>query len=178
LSNGTHARNGQLKHLDQRSDHRVKVVYFLAVSEPGSDEMPIIKIGETGDYAKRLKQHMTPKFGREYVIEELCVVRGTKQCESQVHRYFEQHNLGVPGEKELFKAHADVVDYIRWLREQSFTWVPGDEQLPSIEATPHVAFDLWMPTPDRRREPPKQVGLFNELGALRLPPRELTTDDF
>jgi len=176
LSASPTVSNGQSKTLDQRSDHKVNVVYFLAVYAAGQDEMPSIKIGESSDYDKRLKQHRKSKFGVSIPVEELCVVRGLPSDEKTVLNYFKQHR--VDGEVETFRAVPEIVDYIRWLRDQHFVWVPGDGQCSPICKLEHADAGRWIPSPERVKPAPKQLGLFSEYGPLRLPPRVVTADDF
>ena len=137
---------------------------------------PVIKIGETGEFAKRLRDLSKSKHGVQFDVEPLCVVRGTRSDEQAVFRYFDNHK--VYGEEETFKAHDDLLDYIRWLRDQYFVWVPDDPNCPAIEDMEMVDANLWMPRPERKTPPPQQTGLYPEWGPLQLPPRVLTVDDF
>lgn len=162
---------------DQRSDHRkVNVVYFHLVQFPGLDRPPVIKIGETGNHNKRLNDLSKPKFGLVVDVAELCVVRGNRADEQSVLRYFDGSRLD--NEVETFRTSDDLVDYIRWLRDQYFTWVPDCKLCPPIADMEEVDSSLWMPSPDRRKGPPKQSDLFGGFGPLNLPPRDVTVDDF
>jgi len=163
---------------DRRSNQtKVPIVYFDLVTFPEiPSEKPRIKIGESGDHEKRRKQNEKPKLGIEFNVDHLCVIRGTRADEQQLLRYFKKHRL--ENDEETFWPHEELVDYIRWLRDQWFVWVPDDDQSPSIEDLDCVDASLWMPNSERMTPPPIQKGLFSEYGILNLPPRQLTIDDF
>lgn len=171
---------GEHSNADHRSDQRkVQVVYFILVDMPKDDGGPRIKIGETCDFRKRLDEHRKPKFGREHKCEPLCVVQGNRADEQQLLRHFDEFR--VVGEKETFWPRSALVDYIRWLRDQYFAWVPDDAQglsIDELEQLETVDGDVWMPRPGRIKEAPRQIGLFSDFGLLNLPPREVTVDDF
>lgn len=171
-------RNGvSRKPTDHRSDLKVPVVYFDSIECPSvPDYGTRIKIGESGDHRRRRGDHSKSKFGVEFMADHLCVVRGTRADEQHVLRHFEKHL--VPGEEETFWPHEDLLGYVRWLRDQYYVWVPDCEQCQRIEELDNVDSSLWMPGPARYKQPPPQKGLFNEFGKLRLPPREVTIDDF
>jgi len=167
----------QSKPCDQRSDQtRVPVVYFDSVVVPGFRTDPVIKIGESENHNKRRNDLSKSKFGIEFKVEHLCVVRGTRSDEQRLLKYFERHKL--ENEEETFSPVDELVDYIRWLRDQWFVWVPDDEQCLKIDELEIVDSSLWIPTPERRKPKPRQIGLFSEFDGLCLPPRELTVDDF
>lgn len=171
-----HACNGIEKLPDQRSDHKVQSVYFLAVQPAGSDCLPNIKIGESSNAFKRIKDHSKPKHGTPFDVTTLCIVRGHRHDEQSVLRHFGRFLL--PNEKETFRPEPDLVDYIRWLRDQHYVWVPDDEQSQPLEYLEHVDASLWLPGEGRVKSPPQQNSLFNEFGPLRMPPRTVTADDF
>ena len=172
------ARNGrQSKTPDHRSDLKVPVVYFDSVECPSvPDYGTRIKVGESGNHQRRRDDHGKSKFGVEFKVNHLCVVRGTRPDEQHVLRYFERHL--VPNEVETFWPDEELLGYIRWLRDQYYVWVPDCEQCAAIEELDAVDSSQWMPGPARCKSPPQQKGLFNDFGTLRLPPREVTIDDF
>lgn len=153
---------------------KCELVYFFAVNE--ESRQPLIKIGFTEDYEKRLRQHTATKLGVSVDIRELCAVRGNKTCEQSLKEHFKRYRLN--GENEIFKPVPEVLDYIRWLRDQYYAWVPDDHQCERIDMHDVVPFDQWKPGPGRTKSPPRIRGLFNEYGSLMFPPRELTVDDF
>lgn len=177
-------RNGSLvspvRIPDHRSDQsKVPTVYFDYVTFPDLvDRPPVIKIGESGDHRKRVKQHSKQAFGIQIAAEHLCVVRGYRADEQQVLRYFSKYLL--PGEEETFYTNEELVDYIRWLRDQYFVWVPDCQNCPSIEELDMMGGEAWLPRDDRCKKGPQQVALFEGFGygPLNLPPRETTPDDF
>lgn len=151
------------------------MVYFHLVN---AEREPFIKTGFTRNHRKRDKDHHQSKLGVKISVKDLCKVRGTRADESAVQRYFAKH--AVKGETEVFLPHDDLVDYIRWLRDQYFVWVPDDEHCDEIEYHDAVESDLWLPNQDRRKERPPENDLFvdPDFGPLFLPPRKLTIDDF
>lgn len=154
-------------------------MYFILVEMPEDDGGPRIKIGETHDFRKRLNEHRKPKFGREHKCEPLCVVRGNRADEQQLLRHFDAFRVN--GEKETFWPSPVLIDYIRWLRDQYFVWVPDDAQglaIDELEQLEQVDGDAWMPRDGRTKPGPRQLGMFPEFGTLNLPPREITVDDF
>lgn len=154
----------------------VPVVYFDMVTVPELDRPPVIKIGETGNHCKRRNEHAKSKHGVEFKVDHLCVVRGTRADEQQVLRYFAKFKLN--NEEETFNLHEELIDYIRWLRDQYFVWIPDCKQCLPIEMLDSIEATLWMPRQDRRKKGPEQADLFTDFGPLNLPPRELTIDDF
>jgi hypothetical protein len=150
---------GTPKFHDQRSDQRrvhqkkAQVVYFCMVTTPEyPDRPPTINIGETENHLKRFKEHEKPKHGIKFKIDPLAVVKGTRDDEQQVLRYFKAHRLPGDREFEVFSPHEELVDYIRWLRDQYFVWVPDCDQCAPVEETDSVDAALWMPTPERRKK--------------------------
>ncbi len=176
----TETRNGSSISPDRRSaPNKVPTVYFDVVTIPDFDEEPRIKIGESGNHQKRRGDHSKSKFGIKFDVQHLCVVRGTRADEQQVLKHFAAHLLG--GEEETFSAHDDVLDYIRWLRDQYFVWVPDDIRCKPIEDIDMVDARAWMPSPERRKPRPVESDLFSDygiLGRLGMPAREVTIDDF
>ena len=127
--------NGSPKLLDRRSDRRkVQVVYFDAIYVPESLGGTRIHIGETCDNLKRLDQHRKPTKGVEFPVERLCAIRASASDEKRLHRYFDGHRL--ENEREIFWPDVELVDYIRWLRNQYFAWCPDDEQCVPVEDMP------------------------------------------
>lgn len=163
---------------DRRSDHSksVPLVYFLLIEDSG----PLrIKIGETEKgLAKRLSDHNRSGLGIKQEITPLCVIRGDHTDERRIHRYFAAELMD--GEKEIFDPSERLKGYVRWLRDQYFTWVPDcqyctempDDSLPQVEST------LWLPNESRTKVAPLKTGLFDEFGPLDMPPREVSIDDF
>lgn len=176
---GSALRNGRKRVPDHRSDQsKVQVVYFDIVI-PEHTGQPIVKLGESGDHLKRRKEHAKSKFGVKFDVKHLCMVRGTRTEEQKVLQYFAKHRIEGTDEEEIFNPHEDVVDYIRWLRDQFYVWVPDCDQCPDIEELDAVEPTLWLPSPERKKAPPLQNGLFpDDFGPLNLPPRETTIDDF
>lgn len=173
-----HVTNGKRpKNADRWSDQsKVQVVYFLA-STSGDSATPFIKIGETKDHEKRLDQHRMPKHGIEFNVTELCVVRGERADEQQVLRHFRKYLVN-DREQELFHPADELLDYIRWLRDQYFVWVPDDITCQSISELCLVDASLWMPSGDRLKKGPDKSGLFSDFGPLNMPPREISINDF
>jgi len=174
--NGT--RNDNSITWDRRSDQsKVPSVYFDLVTFPTlPTERPRIKIGKAGDHEKRRQQHSKAVFGLPINAKHLCVVRGTAADEDRVQQYF--IGCRVSGEEETFWPENELIDYIRWLRDQWFVWVSDDEHCPPIEELECVEASLWMPRPERRVPSPREKQLFSECGVLNLPPRQVTIDDF
>lgn len=165
------------RHTDHRSDqNKVPIVYFHLVTTPGLDLPPRIKIGKSSEHEKRIADLGQSKAGIEFKHDPLCVIRGTGADESHLHRYFAEHKLA--NEREYFWPHQGLIDYIRWLRDQYFVWVPDCEQCPDIKDLDVVDASFWMPRPERIKNGPPQVDLFTSFGELNLPPREITVDDF
>ncbi len=158
---------------DRKSDQKIDVVYFLKIKDASGTR---IKIGTTSNYAKRIRDHKSGgTLGALAEVEELCLVRGATVEESQVHQHFA--DIKWMGKPELFHPESRLVDYIRWLRDQYYVWVPEDMET-TIDTLPIVPIDNWKPREDRRKTPPRQSTLFPVGGELLLPPRDTTPDDF
>lgn len=167
----TAASNGRQK-LDHRSDHKQKhpVIYFEQI-EPDLR----IMVGKTSNYHKRKAQHQSSKFHHRVDITGLCVIRGTGQCEDAIKREFS--DIQWDSRPEVFLPDTRLVDYVRWLRDQYYAWLPDDDHCPPIDEMDEVDFSVWRPSPERRK--PAPAGFFPGLyGPLNLPPREITGDDF
>ena len=167
----------QTQETDHRSDHikrkRTNVIYFGAIADDSHFAIDLrIKIGWTKNFKQRQKEHEASKLGKKLFIEWLAVVGGEKNSESAIHQYFA--NVALPGEAEIFYPKEQIVNYIRWLRDQWFVWVPDDGE---YNAPDPVDFLQWMPNDIHRKASPRDVmNGFN--GPLNLPPRAFTADDF
>lgn len=145
-------------------------IYFVNI-----DNGRAIKIGHSRQArGKRLKQHAATRFGITVNVEPICEVQGTIDDETTVHRYFKAALL--PGEKEVFEPAEELIDYIRWLRDQWFVVTPEitDEQR---DAMPVVESDTWLPRQERRKPRPSEI-LPGFHGAFDFGDREITIDDF
>ena len=170
----TAARNGKHKAPDRWSDHKrekVSVVYFNLTVPVLRGERLLdnlrVKIGETGDHSKRKKAHEKSKHGVCFEVIDACVVRGCRADEQAVLKYFKRHHA--PGdEEESFYPHDDLVDYIRWLRDQYFAWVPDDETCKQLEDIEVVESETWIPNKERRKAAPQ---VRNDLLATRFEER-------
>jgi hypothetical protein len=171
----TRARN---KTPDRRSDLKdIPSVYF------GNSGGQFIRIGYTTNLDRRLSQHRASKNGFAFEFEYLCALRASKADESALHRYFDFcHKDG--NEKDVFCPSGELVEYIRWLRDQYFVWVPDDPQCDDIAEHAAVDATLWMPNSERKKEKPKRQKqkqfevMADDFGPFDMPPRELTGDDF
>lgn len=176
MSTATGHQKDISKNPDRRSDRRkVQVVYFDSIECLDVVRPLMIKVGESRDHFKRRKDHEKQKNGVRFHVEHICAVRGERADEQHILRYFESHK--VDGEEETFFAHAEIIDYIRWLRDQFFVWVPDCPECLPVGELDAVDSSLWMPNVERRKSPP-QISLFPGFGELNLPPREVTIDDF
>ena len=158
------------------SKKKLDVVYFHSVTASGVDDRIRIKVGYTGDHNKRLSQHSSPKHGIEFQVQEICALRGTRDDEQHVLKYFKDDLLGT--EKEVFWPTARIKNYLRWLRDQWYVWVPDCDMGLSIEDMEHVESTIWMPGESRTKREPDGCLFCGEFGELKLPPRETTIDDF
>ena len=153
----------------------VAAVYILHVV---AADASVIKIGWTGrNWEKRLADHGKQKFGISFDVQPLCVIRGTRADESAIHNRFAQ--FAINGSKEEFRPEPPLLNWIRWLRNQYFAWVPDDETCEPLEMLDQMPPDFWMPQEGRETEPPEESrNLFHDFGPLLMPPREITIDDF
>lgn len=177
MSNGI-VLSGSRPPRDQRSDQsEVQCVYFGVLRSEAFNGEPKIKIGETGNFRKRQRDHSRPKGGVAFNFQYLCIVPGgTRADEHHVIRHFDRFRL--VNEKETFCAAPELLDYIRWLRDEWGVWVPDCDQCPALEDMAPVECDRWLPNAKRRKEQPRQLFLLGEFNDLHLPPREVTIDDF
>ena len=149
------------------------VIYFAIVSDDAAYTNLRIKIGKATDFAKRRREHEASKLGLRIYFEPLCVVRGQASDESAIHRYFREFQYN--GEEEVFHPSDSLVDYIRWLRDQYFAWVP--ENCDYAEPDEVIDSSQWLPIAGRKKPVPVGV-LPGVYGPLNLPPPEITADDF
>jgi hypothetical protein len=159
------------------------VVYFLWIEQ---GEYMSIKIGYSSNYDNRLSAHSLG-LGVKPKIRELAVVRGNRNDEQHIHNYFIKHLI--PGKTEEFYPHAELCDYVRWLRDQRLTWVPDSyvratddmerEVLKKIESHPNMLREAdseeWYPKPDRRVTLGQSL---LDVDACEFPMRLQTPDDF
>ncbi len=112
----------------------------------------------------------------------LCAVGGRREDEQHIHRQFAKHR--VENEEETYRPHPEVVDYVRWLRDQHFVLVPDDERCPQLNDLEPVEASAWMPVagrskPQARREQGElSFDCRGVLDVLDLPARIVTIDDF
>ena len=174
----TQTENGNSIAWDHRSDQtKVQTVYFDLVTIPAMpDARSRINIGQTGNHDKRREQHEKSKHGVEFSVHHLCVVRGTYADEQKVLRYFRPCRLD--NELEVFWPEPELVEYIRWLRDEWYVWTPDDPHCESVDKLELVEASRWTPNTERRKPPPVQTDLLGDNGPLNLPPREYTVDDF
>ena len=164
------------------------VVYFI-YWESAYGQNGRIKIGETSNVRKRLREHVKAKDGLEsHKTYLLAVVRGTKTQEQSIHSYFSSFKWN--GEQEIFTPSNDLVDYVRWLRDQHWVWVIDDVECQRIADLPCMPYDTWSPNSTRKKLPPpiteadvEKQHFFGEdipplYYPLDLPPRILTGDDY
>ena len=144
-------------------------IYFLNINNQEA-----IKIGHsTKPMGERAKQHANGLLG-EIPVELLVEVRGKVADEGYLHKYF--RHLARPGKKEVFQPGEELIDYIRWLRDQHYVSMPTltKEQR---DAKPIRDAAEWLPNPDRRKPFPKEI-LPGFLGAFGLGEPVTTPDDF
>ena len=170
-------RRRQAKTPDRRSDQTQTVIYFLYTADNADYDGLRVKLGRARDLHSRLAQHKKGggQLGhRPAVCEPLCAVQGKGSDEDYLKRYFS--GIAWPNEVEVFHPRPQIVDYIRWLRDQYFVWVPDDDWCLHIDDQPILDFSLWMPDPTRVKHGPPALNGFN--GPLNMPSRVVTTDDF
>lgn len=147
-------------------------IYFHSI-----DNGRCIKIGHsTQSRGKRASQHAQSKNGITFELEELAEVRGLPADEKAIHRYFKQYNLGLAGEKELFEPAKELIDYIRWLRDQWYVITPEVQDI-ERDTMPLRSFDEWGPNEFRRKVRPVDL-LPGFHGTFDFGEREITGDDF
>jgi len=164
----------------------LSVVYFVYINNsPGE----VLKVGYSADFGRRMIQLSKPKHGVEFIVKPLCVVRGSTADEQHILRYFALDRLD--NERETFHPTQRLQEYIRWLRDQSFTWVPDnfhqieDGTNERCEIRPKelglMPSDVWMPNESRRKPQPEDLTLFpvtSDFGSLNFPRRETMPDDY
>lgn len=145
-------------------------IYFFWV-----EELSQIKIGRTtGPRGKRQKQLETDQFGKKYTLQLLCEVKGSANCERELHRYFASERVSPTS--EMFEPSERLVDFIRWLRDQ---WFVADKEMSDLERDnlAMVDFGNWAPD-ERRRKSASTAILPGFHGPLDLGERVVTGDDF
>lgn len=151
---------------DQRSDRSRGgvVIYFM-----GTDDEQHIKFGKTRQLvAARRSQHERGLLGTNR-LHFLASVQGVDSDENAVKRYFAPYTAN--GKKEVLRAEAAVVDYVRWLTHQWFV-ARSEADAWSYE---RVSSEHWLPTPDRTIPPPARL-TFGTWGCLTDP--DITGDDY
>ncbi len=144
-------------------------IYFLAVD--GS----LIKIGKSRQgRGARLEQHRAPALdGHVPVVEPICEVRAASGAdESAVHRFFDRHRV----RGEVFRADVEIIDYLRWLRDEHYVSVPEDSDA-ERESLPVMDPEVWLPKAGRSKPRDSSVlpGMFPPFD---LGPRLVTMDDY
>lgn len=166
---------------DHRSDQSTRtrtekaknpVVYFLRVEQ---GEYLSVKIGFATNFDKRIYQHQNTGLGIRPKIEPICVLKASRQEEDAIHDFFAKYRK--PGRKEEFEPVPELVDYIRWLRDNHFVWVPDDSAGAPIESLPLVQPEFWMPREGTERRKADANDLLKD-SCLSFAPRILTIDDF
>jgi len=157
---------------DERSDYAplecseqtTGFVYFI-----GSEDGHRIKVGwSSKSRLDRLQNHAEgDAFGRGGNYTTLAVVRGTKACEAQIHKFFRRHLIA---KKEVFTA-APLLPYVSWLRDQYYVstteaefhtpqgqtvmesqvWLPGEGRVSTRESEPSLLHKMepWAILPSR-----------------------------
>lgn len=143
-------------------------LYFLNVNNDR------VKIGESRNWQKRFKQHQASKLGFKTTAHPLCWLRACNVNEKEVLRYFDRFLLD--GEAEVFSPSPEILDYVRWLRDQYYVATP-DMSPQEIEQLDAVDFLHWQPS-DERRKPGLQWMLPGMMDRFWMPEREITGDDF
>lgn len=136
-----------------------------------------IKIGKSRKpRGVRLAQHCAPSLdGHIPNVKLLCEVRASGDIDERtVHKYF-AHLRGGSG-NETFKATPELVDYIRWLRDEHYVSVEEDSD-DTRESMPLVSSEAWLPRPERTKPRDNRLlpGLYQPFD---LGPRVVTCDDF
>lgn len=117
----------------------------------GTEDGKYIKMGKTeGDFAARRKSILAGQMN-SVQLHFLCGVRMiASSCEAQLvgrngkGGHFD--HLRAPfHSKETFHAEPELVEYINWLRQQSYAWL---QESGGPDAIPE--FDDWRPDPERR----------------------------
>lgn len=124
-------------------------MYFLLITTTDAEQPFLIDIGESCNWRRRLAQHQANFNAPGWTVEPLCVVRGLREDEQQVHRSFA--HCRYRDEPEVFRPEPELVDYIRWLRDQHFVWVPDDEKCQPLEDLPQLGSEFWMPGAGRSK---------------------------
>jgi len=138
---------------------------------------PRFKVGYSSDgYKGRAAAHGSHKNGVIQVYEPLCSVKAEQAHEAFIHRAFKKHSFN--GCDEIFHPVDEIAEWVRWLRDQYFTYVPDDKLCEPEEKMRVVDFDLWKPSSGRRKKVVPDGSLFDQQYALFFPPRVLTADDF
>lgn len=148
---------------DQRSDPSALVIYFY-----GTDDEQAVKIGKTTRRpASRGREHAR-QGATTATLHFLAGVRGVSSDEKYLHRHFAMHRI----EREWFRAHGELVDYIRWLKNQ---WFVTDNDSIHPSELDRVPSDSWLPCDGRTAPAPVQL-TFGTWGSVQAP--EITGDDF
>ena len=146
---------------EDRSSH---VVYFCRQGNG-------IKVGQTQTPAIRLQAHKNEANKHGLTFSVLAVVHGARNEEQAILEYFKDDLAN--GQAEFFNLTPRLLQYIRWLRDQSFTEV-GDDYDGGIPKDALVfGFEFWKPTAERVK--PTSFPL---LGETQFEPRVLTGDDY
>lgn len=149
------------------------MIYFYLV-DPETD--PRLKIGHSDDFAKRDKQHRASKLGVKVELQHLCLIRADQSDEDKIHRTFRSVRYG--DEDEIFHPADELVEWVRWLRDQYYVWIPDDAYRIPWEELPIIEPDFWMPTADRRKKAFEEDSIFSGCNRLVFPSRVITVDDY
>ena len=135
-----------------------------------------IKIGKASHVPKRLQQHAKTSVS-QHDVQLLAAVEGCAADERHIQRHYdteaiEEMRPASNGCAENFLPAPPVTNYIRWLRNQWFTVVDFEDDMPDG----NVSFEIWEPTDDRQ-VPPISHPLFPP-DWLEFNQRIITGDDY
>lgn len=165
---------------DRCSDQKSKpsMIYFLQVSDDREHTNLRVKLGWSTDFTRRKYEHAGGSLGYQPVLKTLAVVYGTPSDEGVLKRYFRP--ISWRGQDEVFRPDPMIVDYVRWLRDQPYVWVPEIDGGELTGELARIASSLWLPSASNRdRTKPRPLSLFAHIDdPLGLPKPVMTGDDY
>jgi len=151
------------------SEPKAGFVYFI-----GSEDGQRIKVGWSGKRTlDRLQSHLEgDAFGNGGNYTTLAVVRGSKTCEAQIHKFFRRHLVA---KNEVFAA-APLLPYVAWLRDQYYVSTT-EAEFHTPQGQTVIEAQAWLPGEGRTSPRQSEASLLQAMDPWSILPSRIATGD-